>query len=130
MNLLEVRERKALNFWIAQLHSLKCKQYALADPLMKIYSKLKNSLPAISCIMLKIACVKKTLHGFLYCIISWCRSPRIWFFPRGTFSRLRNEDILSSTSNTLFSKQLLWKMCFMYTSGMLLSLTGSSEEEG
>lgn len=48
----------------------------------------------------------------------------IWipFSSLGTFLFSRNEDILSSTSNTLLSKQPLWKKCFICASGILLSL--------
>lgn len=54
---------------------------------------------------------------------------RIWItiFSLATFLWYRNEDILSSTSNTLLSKQLLWRKRFICAPGILLSISGSSD---
>lgn len=53
----------------------------------------------------------------------------VWIsiFSLGTFLWYRNEDILSSTSNTLLGKQLLWRKRFICAPGILLSICGSSD---
>lgn len=53
-----------------------------------------------------------------------------FFYFLGTFLWYKNEDILSSTSKTLFSKQPLWRNCLICASGILLSLSGSSDCRG